>query len=57
MVADWWREGHGGVIMVRVYISHAVFASPAAGHNEAFAMPISGGSLLLVGILFLLHPT
>ena len=49
----WWREGVGGAIVVICAIAHSTFAYVASGHNQGFAMLISGGPFLLVGILFL----
>jgi hypothetical protein len=38
-----------------VAVARALFAYLASGHNRAFAMLISGGPFLLVGVLFLLY--
>jgi len=50
----WKQELAGGVILVACAVAHSTFALFAAGHNHAFAMLISGGPYLLIGILFLL---
>ena len=50
----WWREGLGGIILVIAAVAHSTFAYFAAGHNHAFAMLISGGPWMVVGILFLI---
>ncbi len=52
-ITAWWREWIGGVVLVICAIAHSTFACFAAGHNHAFAMIISGGPYLLIGILFL----
>jgi len=52
-VTAWWREWVGGVVLVTCAIAHSTFACFAAGHNHAFAMLISGGPYLVIGILFL----
>jgi len=49
----WWGEGLGGIILLFVAIAHSTFAYIASGHNKGFAMLISGGPWLLVGVLFL----
>ncbi len=49
----WWREGIGGIILVVCAVAHSTFAYIVAGHNKGFAMLISGGPFLLIGILFL----
>ena len=50
----WWRERRGGILVIACGVAHMVFALIASGHNHGFAMLISGGPYLLVGILFLL---
>ena len=49
----WWREGIGGTILVVCAVAHSTFAYIVAGHNKGFAMLVSGGPFLLIGILFL----
>jgi hypothetical protein len=49
----WWREGIGGTIIVICAVAHSTFAYIASGHNKRFAMLITGGPLLVAGILFL----
>jgi hypothetical protein len=49
----WWREGIGGTILVACAVAHSAFACVASGHNRGLAMLISGGPLLLAGVLFL----
>lgn len=49
----WWQEGIGGTIIVICAIAHSTFATIASGHNKGFAMLITGGPLLVAGILFL----
>jgi hypothetical protein len=49
----WWREGPGGLVLVIVAAAHSTFAYFAAGHHRALAMLISGGPLLVIGLLFL----
>jgi len=53
VAVGWWREGVGGVLLVAVAVAHSTFAYFAAGHNKGLAMAISGGPLLVVGLLFL----
>jgi len=50
----WFREGMGGGIVVACAIAHSTFAYIVSGHNKGFAMLITGGPLLLSGILFLI---
>jgi hypothetical protein len=49
----WWQEGTGGILVIVGGVAHCVFAFVASGHNTLFAMLISGGPFLLVGILLL----
>ena len=49
----WWREGIGGTILVIYAVGFSTFGYVSAGHNKVFAMMISGGPFLLIGILFL----
>lgn len=49
----WWRESLGGTILVLYAIGFSTFGYISAGHNKVFAMMISGGPFLLIGILFL----
>ena len=53
VVVAWLREGVGGLILAIVAAAHSAFAYVAAGHNQGFAMLISGGPFLLIGSLFL----
>jgi hypothetical protein len=50
----WRREGLGGAIVVACGVAHSTFALFAAGRNHVFAMLVSGGPFLLIGVLFLL---
>ena len=52
VVVAWLREGVGGLFLVIVAAAHSAFAYVAAGHNQGFAVLISGGPFLLVGSLF-----
>ena len=49
----WRREGIGGAILVIYALMFSTFAYFSAGRNKGFAMLVSGGPFLLVGILFL----
>jgi hypothetical protein len=49
----WRREGIGGAILVIYAVTFSTFAYFSAGRNKGFAMLVSGGPFLLVGILFL----
>ena len=49
----WWRERIGGTMLLVCAVAHSTFAYFAAGHNKGFAMLISGGPWLVVGLLFL----
>jgi hypothetical protein len=49
----WWREGIGGTILVICAVAHSTLATIASGHTKGFAMLITGGPLLVAGILFL----
>jgi succinate dehydrogenase hydrophobic anchor subunit len=50
----WKLERIGGVITLLFGIAHSIFAIFASGHNHAFAMLISGGPFIVIGILFLI---
>jgi len=54
VILAWFREGPGGAVLVLVGLAHCAFAYIAAGHNQAFAILVSGGPFLLIGLLFLL---
>ena len=49
----WWREGIGGTVVLIGAIALGTFAYVTAGHNKVWAMLITGGPLLVTGILFL----
>jgi hypothetical protein len=49
----WRKEAIGGIVLVTVAMVFSAFAWVTAGHNEGFAMLISGGPFLLAGSLFL----
>jgi hypothetical protein len=49
----WRREGAGGAIVFIHGVLFSTFAYFSAGRNKGFAMLVSGGPFLLVGILFL----
>jgi len=49
----WRREGIGGAILVIYAVMFSTFAYFSAGRNKGFAMLVSGGPFLLIGILFL----
>lgn len=53
VAAAWWREEIGGILLIAVGAAHSVFAFVAAGHNEFFAVAITGVPFLLVGTPFL----
>ena len=48
----WRKEAIGGIILVTVATAFGAFAWGTAGHNEGFAVLISGGPFLVIGILF-----
>ena len=48
------RELAGGIMLVVCAIAYCIFVLLSAGRNHAFAMLVSGGPYLLVGVLFLL---
>jgi hypothetical protein len=50
----WKLERIGGIITLLFGIAHSIFALFASGHNHAFAMLISGGPFIVIGILFLI---
>ena len=50
----WRREKVGGIILVICAAAFSTFALFAAGRNHVFAMLVSGGPFLLIGVLFLL---
>jgi len=49
----WWREGIGGTVVLIGAIALGTFAYVTAGHNKVWAMLITGGPLLVAGLLFL----
>jgi len=49
----WWRKGIGGAIVTADAIVFGVFAYITARFNKASAMLVSGGPLLVAGVLFL----
>ena len=49
----WRREGIGGAVLVIHGMLFSTFGYFSAGRNKGFAMLVSGGPFLLVGILFL----
>jgi len=49
----WWREGIGGTILVIYAVAFSTFGYVTAGHNKVYAMSITGGPFLVVGLLFL----
>jgi hypothetical protein len=53
VLVAWRREGIGGTLVVMCGIAHSAFASIAAGHNKGLAMLMTGGPLVISGILFL----
>jgi hypothetical protein len=53
----WKFERIGGIITLLFGIAHSIFALFASGHNHAFAMLISGGPFIVIGILFLIVST
>lgn len=50
----WKLERIGGIITLLFGIAHSIFALFASGHNHAFAMLISGGPFIVIGILFVI---
>ena len=50
----WWKEGAGGIMLIVLSVAFSIFAGIEATHNRAFAVFLSGGPFLIVGILFLL---
>lgn len=53
VLIGWRKEAIGRPVLVIVAITCSAFAWGTAGHNKGFAMLISGGPFLVVGILFL----
>jgi hypothetical protein len=53
VLIGWWREAIGGAALVIVAITFSAFAWVTAGHSKGFAMLISGGPFLVVGVMFL----
>ncbi len=53
VVMGWRRERIGGTILVIVGLAFSTFAYLSAGRNKGYAMLVSGGPFLMVGILFL----
>jgi hypothetical protein len=53
VLIGWCREAIGGAALVVVAITFSTFAWVTAGHNKGFAMSISGGPFLVVGVMFL----
>jgi hypothetical protein len=49
----WWREAVGGTIAVICGVALSTFAYVTAGHSKVLAMLVSGGPLLVAGVLFL----
>jgi hypothetical protein len=54
MAVAWYRELPGGILLLAVALAHAVNALIVAGHNRGFAVLVSGGPFLVVGLLFVL---
>ena len=54
VLVAWRSERIGGFITLLFGITHSIFALIASGHNHLFAMLISGGPFILIGILFLI---
>ena len=54
VLAAWWKERIGGLVLVLAGSALCVFAYLTAGHNKLLAVLVSGGPFLAAGILFLL---
>ena len=50
----WWREGIGGIIILICGLGHITFAGIVAGRNKVPVMLLTGGPLVVIGILFLI---
>lgn len=53
ILISWWREGIGGTVVVIGAVALGTFAYVTAGFNKGWAMLITGGPLLVIGLLFL----
>jgi MYXO-CTERM domain-containing protein len=53
VLTAWWRERIGGIVLLVIALAHGTFALISSGHNRGFAVLISGGPFLLIGLLFL----
>ena len=53
LAAAWKKEKIGGLILIGYSLLFSTFGYLSAGHNKLFAMMISGGPFLLVGLAFL----
>jgi len=53
VLTGWRRERIGGTLLVIVGLAFSVFAYLSAGRNKGYAMLVSGGPFLMVGLLFL----
>jgi hypothetical protein len=53
VLIGWRRERIGGTLLVIVGLAFSAFAYFSAGRNKGYAMLVSGGPFLIVGILFL----
>ncbi len=54
IIVAWWKERVGGVILLASAVAHSTFAYIVAGHNKEFAVMISGGPFLVVGVLVMI---
>ena len=49
----WWKEGLGSILLILLGVAFPIFAYFSAGHHHAFAMIISGGPPMIIGLLYL----
>ncbi len=53
VLTGWRRERIGGMILVIVGLAFSTFAYLSAGRNKGYAVLVSGGPFLIIGLLFL----
>lgn len=55
-LTPWFRKGIGRALLVLCGVAHSTLAYFTAGHSIALTMATSGGSSLVLDVLFLLAP-